>query len=340
VSDRGSGGWLTMYETRFGLRVKPFPATPDCACYYPATSHEQALAQLLQAVQDNEGFALLVAGPGMGKTLLCHCLIERLGPDVVSAFLTNSHFSDRSALLQAILYDLSLSYEGGEQALRLRLMDFLLNNYGAGKRTVLLVDEAQHLTPDLLEELRLVGNLESRQGKAFQVILAAQPGILETLEKAELAAVNQRLAVRQRLEPLGVEEAADYILHHLRAAGGRPESIVAEDALPLLARGARGIPRLINRVVHQALKVAHEADLCNVDAEVALEALTLLGLEVEDIPAEGKDLLPVPGAQEPLPVEISTEELPVIPLSGAVVEVGAAADEAACRLFETPSRPA
>jgi hypothetical protein len=204
----------------------------------------------------------------------------------------------------------------------------------------LLVDEAQHLTPDLLEELRLLGNLESRQGKAFQVILAAQPAILETLERSELAAVCQRLAVRERLEALGVDEAVDYMLHHLRAAGGRPEKIITEDALPLLARGARGIPRLINRTVSQALKLAADASLDAVDAEVALEALTLLGLEVEDVPAEGKDLLPVPTAHEPLRVDISAEELPVIPLSGAVVEVGAAADEAACRLFETPSRPA
>jgi general secretion pathway protein A len=329
-----------MYETRFGLRVKPFPATPDCACYYPATSHERALAHLLQAIQDNEGFGLLVAGPGMGKTLVCHCLLERLGANVLSAFLTNSHFSDRAALLQAILYDLCLPYEGTEQALRLRLMDFLLNNYSDGKRTVLLVDEAQHLTADILEELRLLGNLESGQGKAFQVILAAQPGILETLDKPDLAAVAQRLAVRERLEPLGLDEAVDYIVHHLRAAGGRPQSIITEDALPLLARGARGIPRLINRALHQALKMADDADLSSVDTEVALEALGLVGLEVEDIPAEGKDLLPVPKVLEPPRGESTPEELPVIPLSEAALEIGASADEAACRLFETPSRPA
>jgi type II secretory pathway predicted ATPase ExeA len=328
-----------MYETRFGLRVKPFPATPDCACYYPATSHEQALTRLLQAIQDNEGFALLTAGPGMGKTLICHCLLERLGPEVCSAFLTNSHFSDRAALLQAILYDLSLAYEGSEQTLRLRLMDFLLNKYGAGKRTVLLVDEAQHLTPDFLEELRLLGNLESGQGKAFQVVLAAQPDILETLEKPELAGLAQRLAVRERLEPLGVDEAVDYILQHLRIAGGRPENILTDDALPLLGRGARGIPRLINRAVHQALKMAHEADISAVDAEVALEALTLLGLEVEDIPAEGQDLLPVPAAQVDMGSDRQAEELPVISLSEAI-EVGASADDAACRLYDTPSRPA
>src|SRR5207302_3348699 len=137
--------------------------------------------------------ALLTGAPGTGKTLLCHWLLERLGSGVTSAFLTSSRFGDRTALLQAVLYDLSLPYEGGEQSLRLRLMEFLLHNYGAGKRAVLVLDEAQHLTPDLLEELRLLGNLESGQGKAFQVLLAGQPALLETLCRPELSAFKQRV---------------------------------------------------------------------------------------------------------------------------------------------------
>jgi type II secretory pathway predicted ATPase ExeA len=329
-----------MDEKRFGLRQRPFPATPDCRCYYPASSYELVLAHLLQAVTDDEGFALLAAPPGMGKTLLCHCLLERLGPQVTSAFLTNSHCGDRTALLQAILYDWSLCYEGSEQALRLQLEEFLLNNFAAGKRALMIVDEAHHLSPDVLEELRLLGNLESGQGKAFQVILVSQPALLETLQRPELAAVNQRLAIRERLEPLGLDEAIDYLLHHLRIAGGRPDDIVTEDALTLLARGARGIPRLLNRVGHQALLVAAAADVDLVDAEVALETLGLLGLEVDDVPAEGKDLLPVPAAQEELRGEASAEDLPVLSLSEAVTEVGTPLDEAACRLFDTPGRPA
>jgi len=329
-----------MYETRFGLRHRPFPATPDSGCYYPATSHEHALAHLHRALEEDEGFALLTAAPGMGKTLLCHCLLERLGPNVTSAFLTNSHCANNAALLQAILYDLSLPYEGSEQALRLRLMDFLLTNFTAGKRAVFLVDEAQHLTPEVLEELRLLGNLESGQGKAFQVILAGQLAILETLERPELAAINQRVVARPRLEPLGVDEAVDYILHHLRLAGGRPEEIITEDAFPLLARGARGIPRLLNRTVHQALQVAHAADINVVDAEVVLEALVLLGLDIEDVPAEGKDLLPVPAAQEELRSEPGSEDLPVLAMSEATLAVGPYEEDPACRLFETPSRPA
>src|SRR5262249_21419088 len=111
-----------MYEAHFGFRERPFRATPDTACYYPATSPEQALARLLQALRDDEGMVLLTGEPGTGKTLLCHCLLERLGPEVTSAFLTNSHVSDAAGLLQAILYDLSLPYEKRtEQELRLAL---------------------------------------------------------------------------------------------------------------------------------------------------------------------------------------------------------------------------
>src|SRR5437016_6216605 len=148
---RASGGWPAMYESHFGLQQRPFGPTPDTAYYYPATGHERALAQLLQALGEDEGLALLTGAPGTGKTLLCHGLLERLGPTILSAFLTNSHVRDLTGLLQAILFDLSLPYEGrSEQELRLALTDVLLKNYGAGQRTVLVIDEAQHLTPELL----------------------------------------------------------------------------------------------------------------------------------------------------------------------------------------------
>jgi type II secretory pathway predicted ATPase ExeA len=272
-----------MYQTRFGLRQRPFPATPDTACYYPATGHERALAQLRQALDDCHGLALLSGGPGSGKTLLAGCLAEQLGSAVVVALLTNSHLPDRAALLQAILYDLSLPYEkASEQELRLRLTDALLQTCKAGRQTVLLVDEAQHLTADLLEELRLLGNLEAGANKALQVILIGQASLLQTLRQPELAALQQRLQVRAILQPLGVEEAADYLLHHLRRAGARPEAIVSDEALELLARHTGGVPRLLNQAAMQALALADGAEASYVDAEAALEALTALGLEIPD----------------------------------------------------------
>jgi type II secretory pathway predicted ATPase ExeA len=276
---RGFGGAQTMYQTHFGLRQWPFRAIPDSECYYPATSHEQALTQLLQAIHDEESLALLTGEPGTGKTLLCHCLLDRLGDKATSAFLTNTHFGNRTGLLQALLYDLSLPYEGrGEQELRLALTDFLLKNYAEGRRTVFVLDEAQHLTPDLLEELRLLSNLEGRQGKAVQVVLLALPAIAEDLRLPELAAFSQRLAVHAQLEPLGLHEAADYVVHHLRAAGGQSERIIADEALGILARATHGVPRLLNRGMHQALTLAYAAEAALVDAEAVLEALTQLGL--------------------------------------------------------------
>ncbi len=279
-----------MYETHFGLRQRPFRATPDSGCYYPATAHEHALQRLLRALSDGEGPVLLSGAPGTGKTLLCHCLLERLGPDVTSAFLAQGHYGGRAGLLQAILYDLSLPHEGrGEQELRLSLTDHLLRSYAAGRRTVLVVDEAHHLSADLLEELRLLGNLEARHGKAVQVVLAAQPSLLVTLGRPDLSSLSQRLAVRATAEPMSVPEAADYLVHQLRLAGGKPDDVLAEEARELLARGTRGVPRLLNQAAHEALTLACSAGVRPVDAEAALEALTLLGLDVPEDEAKSAD---------------------------------------------------
>jgi type II secretory pathway predicted ATPase ExeA len=278
-----------MDVTRFGLRQRPFPATPDSVCYYPATGHEEALNRLLHGLTDGEGVVVLSGAPGTGKTLLCHCLLERLGDKVRFAFLTNSHVRDRVGLLQAILYDLQLAYAGKtEQEMRLALTDHLLEGFAAGRSTVLIVDEAHHLAPDLLEELRLLGNLEARSGKALQVVLVGQPSLLTTLRLPELASLRQRIVVRPELTELSLDEAADYLLHHVRVAGGRPESVLLDEAVALLARQTHGIPRLLNQAGHQAMCLAEQAGASQVDVEAALEALALLGLE-NDAEAEDEE---------------------------------------------------
>jgi type II secretory pathway predicted ATPase ExeA len=268
---------------QFGMRRRPFPATPDVGCYYPASGHEAALARLADGLNDGEGVLLVTGGPGVGKTLLCHCLLERLGPDVNAGLLTNSHIRDRAGLLQAILFDLSLPYEGRtEQELRLTLTEHLLSNLAKNQSTILLVDEAHHLAVDLLEELRLLGNVEARSGKALQVVLIGQQQLADNLQAFELAALRQRVVVRLELEALPVPEAADYVLHHIRTAGGKPGTVLGEEALEILARGALGIPRLLNQAMHQALTLAASAGVGQVDAEAALEALAMLGLDVKN----------------------------------------------------------
>jgi len=273
-----------MDSTCFGLRQRPFPVTPDSACYYPSTTHEQVLARLTAGLEEGEGLLLVTGDPGMGKTLLCHCLVERLGSPTQTAFLTNSHFRDRAGLLQAILFDLSLPYQGlGEQEMRLALTEHLLQTGIAGQPTLLLVDEGQHLTPDLLEELRLLGNIETRAGKALQVVLLGQTGLLETLQLPEMSGLRQRLAVRVQLEPLDLHESVDYLVHQLRTAGEQPgRPLFSEEALAQVARASGGNPRRLSQLGRRALSLADQAQMAQVDCEVVLEAMALLGLRAEE----------------------------------------------------------
>ena len=292
-------GVLSMEENRFGLKRRPFPPTPDTELYYPATLHESALTALLRGINEDEGFVLLTGGPGSGKTLLGYVLLERLAENAASAFLTNSHFADRAALLQAILYDLGLPHEGAEQSLRLRLTEQLLNNCADKKRTLIVIDEAHLLNADLLEELRLLANLEAGSGKAVQFVLLAQPAIVQTLAQPGLESLQQRIAVRPELQALEVEEAYDYLLHHLRLAGVKPEALFDDTALETIARGTHGIPRCLNQASHQALVLAEEGELTKVDAEAALEALSMLGLAATE--TELEEAAPGPNKEPPHP---------------------------------------
>src|SRR5262245_36354482 len=275
-----------MYQKHFGLRQRPFRSTPDRSRYYPSTGHENALNLLHQSLQDQESLLLLTGDPGTGKTLLCHCLLHRAGAEVRSAFLPHTHLPDPLSLLQALAYELGVPHDGRpEQVLRLAVTEDLLKVCAGGQTTLLVVDEAHHLGPDALEEMRLLANLEGGDTRALQVLLSGQPDLLQTLAHPALASLRQRLAVRPHLEPLSPAEAADYVLHHLRMATDRPEKLVSPEALELLAQGTRGVPRLLSQACHRALTLACLGGSPVLDAEAALEALLALGLDVEDSPA-------------------------------------------------------
>jgi type II secretory pathway predicted ATPase ExeA len=255
-------------------------------------------------------------------------LVERLGPEVQPLLLTNGRVGDRLSLFQAVLFDLALPYEGkGEQELRLALTNHLLQAFTEGRPSVLLVDEAHHLSPDLLEELRLLGNLEGRSGKALQVVLLGQPACLDALKRPELTAFRQRLAVRAELQPLGIQEAADYLLHHVRSAGGRLERVFSDEALELLARATGGVPRLLNQAAHQAMTLAAEAGAGEVDVEAALEALNQLGLDEE---ANGA------GKAGPETRAGTSESALLVPLAQEVAGEEGQEVDASCRLFVAP----
>jgi general secretion pathway protein A len=269
-----------MFESHFRLERRPFRASPDVPSYFPSAIHDSALKRITSALQADAGVCLLTGAPGTGKTLIAQCLIERLAKDFVTAFLPHSHLANRVGLLQAISFELGASYVGkSEQELRLALVDLVLTHFGEGRRTLLVVDEAQNLDADLLEELRLLLNLESGAGKAVQLVLAAQPEIEETLRSQSLRALDQRLAVRVRLEPLAPGEGGDFLRHQLRFADGEQE-LLHDDAVGMIVAACHGNPRVLNQVASQALTLAFEAGSMRVDVEAVTQALAKLRMEV------------------------------------------------------------
>jgi hypothetical protein len=217
--------------------------------------------------------------------------------------------------LQAILFDLGLPYQGmSEHEMRLELTRSCLEKFREGCRTIIVADEAHLLSADQLEELRLLSNLEGKEGKAVQVVLIRLPGLFAAITRPGLEIFKQRLTVSCRLDPLSVEESADFLLHQIRRSGGRPEKLLGEDVLDILSHASRGVPRLLNQAAHTAFKLACEAGTDQVDAEAAVEAISRLGLDIgaeEPPPAASAALLPEPLKAVPLP--------PLIPLPGSTV---------------------
>jgi type II secretory pathway predicted ATPase ExeA len=263
-----------MYQKHFGLRRLPFASLALDDCYFPAAGHEAALAQLIEGIHNQEGLMFLTGAPGTGKTRCAYRLLEQLPAPVTPAFLTGSAFADSSSLLQAILYDLGRPFESRpEEDLRLALTDCLLEHFADSRRVLLLLDEAHHLDARLLEELRLLTNLEGKEGRAFQSLLVGQPSIVDTLNDPMLACFRTRLSIHADLAALTAQETVNYLLARLESAGGLARAIITIEALELIAQASTGIPRRANQIAHRSLTVAAAADLKPVDVEAVEEAL-------------------------------------------------------------------
>jgi general secretion pathway protein A len=241
-----------MYTQFYGLREKPFTLSPDPKYLFLSDSHREALAHLLYGIEQGEGFIAITGEVGTGKTTLCRTLLERLDPSTEVAFVFNPPLSGME-LLQAIHHELGLL--GGEatrQELTEELNQFLLEKKAQGKRVLLIVDEAQNLERDALEQVRLLGNLETNTAKLIQIVLLGQPELDTKLESPDLRQLRQRITVRWRLAPLSAAETREYVAHRLKVAGGAKE-LFTELATREIHRRSRGVPRVINLLCDRSL---------------------------------------------------------------------------------------
>jgi type II secretory pathway predicted ATPase ExeA len=288
--------------SHFGMDRPAFRPAVEPAAYFPAPSHEAALAALAAAFARREAAVLIDGAPGVGKSIVSRKWLDDLLPDVPRVLLPNARAERPADLLQAILFDLNKPYEGlTEQELRLALTGHLLDAAAGGFPTVLVIDEAQHLSLAALEELRLLGNLESQTGAVCFAVLVAQPTLRDQLRRSAHALFADRVAVRCAVEALAPDESAAYLWHRVRAAGGDPAKVFDDGAVSLLASACAGVPRILNRAAGLAFELGAEAGAELIDVEAALEALARLGIAPpnEEDGAPEAVVLPLPSAAGP-----------------------------------------
>jgi len=236
-----------MYKDFFGLNAIPFSISPDPSYLLTTPCVEEALACLTFGINARRGFILLTGAVGTGKTTLIYKLLDWLRSQrVPTAFLFNS-LIDPPQLLEAIFSDLGLPYEALSKVQRLaRLNNFLLEQYRQGRTSVVIIDEAQNLSPEVLEEIRLLTNLETATEKLLQIVIVGQPELEQKLKRPELRQLNQRITLRARTLPLDLDETRAYIAQRLRLAGANGRNIFSPPAIESVYRFSAGIPRVIN----------------------------------------------------------------------------------------------
>ena len=262
-----------MYESYFGLKEKPFSIAPDPRYMYLSESHEEALAHLLFGLQEGGGFVQLTGEVGTGKTTLIRALLEQMPDDVDLALVFNPKLSPLE-FVAAICDELEVPYEQDSATLKTltdALYDRLLESYDDGRRTVLIIDEAQALSVDVLEQVRLLTNLETTREKLLEIILIGQPELRATLAREDMRQLAQRVTDVYHLEPLNQLEVRNYLIHRLTIAGAR-KLLYKDAAIKAIYRYSGGIPRIINEIADKGLLAAYAKERTLVDKSMIDQA--------------------------------------------------------------------
>lgn len=268
-----------MYEAYFGFAGKPFALLPNPDFLYLSASHRKALTYLEYAVAERAGFMLLTGAIGSGKTTIIRDMINKHRDTFLLSMVSNTNLNPEQ-LLAMINDDFGLSGEGRDKPTLLHnLNDFLVEQYALGNRPLLIIDEAQNLSIEALEEVRLLSNLETDTAKLLQIVLVGQPELRQILTRPELLQLRQRIAFSCHLQPLAQAEVGEYILHRLEVAGNRNAVTFSAEALALIWRFARGIPRLINIICDYLLLSSFAAESREISADLVNEIVSELEFE-------------------------------------------------------------
>jgi general secretion pathway protein A len=273
-----------MYEKTFGFTEKPFTVSPNPRFLFLSKHHLEALEHLKYGIQERMGFVVVTGEVGTGKTTLLRSLLDSLEGDTNTAFVFNTRITAKQ-LLKQILTDLGVEAAGLEKDEMVQtLNEFLLQQLEERRNTVVVIDEAQNLGPEVLEELRLLSNLETAQAKLLQILLVGQPELNYVLNLPQLRQLRQRITVMYHLQPLSLEETGEYIRHRLGVAGCRRDDLFTSEAVQGIYYYARGFPRLVNILCDRALLAAYADEKSQVDRPLVDE----IQREME-FPAAGGD---------------------------------------------------
>ncbi|MEN8159928.1 MAG: AAA family ATPase [Myxococcota bacterium] len=279
-----------MYHEHYGLVRSPFEMTPDPAFLVLEETHREGLATLVYAVRSRKGFVLLTGEVGTGKTTLLHALLAQLDRDTASAFIFNPKLEPLD-FFRMVFEEFGIEEPCETKAeYLLALNRFLIGRIERDLTTLLIVDEAQTLSPEMLEEIRLLSNLETPSSKLLQIMLVGQPELAEVLARPELRQLRQRIVLRHNLRPFTPQEASHYVDERLRMAGYTGKALFENSALRELFRVTAGVPRLINVVCDGALLLGYGRGRSTLNAKAIREVardLELTGTDAE-APARAK----------------------------------------------------
>jgi type II secretory pathway predicted ATPase ExeA len=307
-----------MYKKFFGLRENPFNVNPDPRYLFFTQAMEEAMSALTYGIDTRKGFLLLTGEVGTGKTTLLNRLLDWLrGRNVATAFVFNSHLNVNQ-LFDFILNDFEIPCEERSQSLRqIRLNEWLLDRYREGQSAVLIVDEAQHLSFEVLEEIRMLTNLETATEKLLQIVLSGQPELEDRLKLPQLRQLRQRITIRTKTRPLTLDETRGYITERLRIAGGDSREIFSADAIIAIHKYAKGIPRVTNLLCEHTLINAYVDQQAEVQPALVEEVAR--EFELQEAAPSAAAVQESASAEDPLMESLITELIERFRQSGRFV---------------------